>query len=134
MLSCSDTRCILISHSWLNSIIILIIINFYGAYVLRNLNSEAQQTRIIKRNREQGRAKVIIRKRDRQRFRGNTILNKYVLSFLEGSYSFRCFLSDGEFILARFPKLRLVLGTISCCEMDDLSCLEIFESCRRLAK
>ena len=33
---------------------------------------------------------------------------------------------------ARLPKLSLVLGTISCCEMDDLSC--IFESCRRLAK
>ena len=35
---------------------------------------------------------------------------------------------------ARLPKLRFVLGTISCCEIDDLSCLGIFERCRRLAK
>ena len=27
---------------------------------------------------------------------------------------------------ARLPKLRFVLGTISCCEIDDLSCL-VFE-------
>ena len=44
--------------------IIIIIINFYGAYILRNLSSEAQQNRIIKHNREQGCAKVIIRTRD----------------------------------------------------------------------
>ena len=35
---------------------------------------------------------------------------------------------------ARLPKLSFVLGTISCCEIDDLSCLGIFERCRRLAK
>ena len=35
---------------------------------------------------------------------------------------------------ARLPKLRFVLGTISYCEIDDLSCLRIFERCRRLAK
>ena len=35
---------------------------------------------------------------------------------------------------ARLPKLSFVLGTISCCEIDDLSCLEIFERCKRLAK
>ena len=34
---------------------------------------------------------------------------------------------------ARLPKLSFVLGTISC-EIDDLSCLGIFERCRRLAK
>ena len=34
---------------------------------------------------------------------------------------------------ARLPKLSFVLGTISC-EIDDLSCLEIFERCGRLAK
>ena len=34
----------------------------------------------------------------------------------------------------RLPKLSFVLGTISCCEVDDLSCLGIFERCRRLAK
>ena len=44
---------------------IIIIINFYGAYVLWNLSSEVQQNRIIKHNREQGCAKVIIiRSRD----------------------------------------------------------------------
>ena len=32
------------------------------------------------------------------------------------------------------PKLSFVLGTISCCEIDDLGCLRIFERCRRLAK
>ena len=35
---------------------------------------------------------------------------------------------------ARLPKLSFVLGTISCCEMYDLSCLGMFERCRRLAK
>ena len=54
------------SAIWAVSIII-IIINFYGAYILRNLSSEAQQKIIIKHNREQGRAKVIIRTRDNQR-------------------------------------------------------------------
>lgn len=33
-----------------------------------------------------------------------------------------------------FPMLSLVLGTVSCCEMDDLTCLGIFEIWRRLAK
>ena len=36
--------------------------------MLRNLSSEAQQNRIIKHNREQGRAKVNIRTRDNRRF------------------------------------------------------------------
>ena len=49
-------------------IIIIIIINFYGAYIVRILSSEVQQNRIIKHNREQGRAKVIIRSRDNRRF------------------------------------------------------------------
>ena len=35
---------------------------------------------------------------------------------------------------ARLPKLSFVLDTISCCEIDDLNCLGIFERCRRLAK
>ena len=35
---------------------------------------------------------------------------------------------------SRLPKLSLVLGTISCCEMDDLSCRGVFERWRRLAK
>ena len=45
-------------------IIIILLINFYGTYILRNLSSEAQQNRIIKHNREQGRAKVSIKTRD----------------------------------------------------------------------
>ena len=40
--------------------VIIIIINFYGAYILRNLSSEAQQNIIIKCNCEQGRTKVVI--------------------------------------------------------------------------
>ena len=48
--------------------LIIIILNFYGAYILRNLSSEAQQNRIVKHNRKQGRAKVIIRTRDNRRF------------------------------------------------------------------
>ena len=47
---------------------IIIIINFHGAYILRNLSSEAQQNRIITHNREQGRVKVIIRTIENQRF------------------------------------------------------------------
>ena len=49
-------------------LIIIIIIDFYGAYILRNLSSEAQQNRISKRNRKQGRAKVSIRTRDNRTF------------------------------------------------------------------
>ena len=49
-------------------IIIIIIINFYGAYILRNLSSEAQQNRLIKHNPEQGRANVIIRTSDNRGF------------------------------------------------------------------
>ena len=49
-------------------IIIIIIIDFYGAYILRNLSSEAQQNRISRRNRKQGRAKVSIRTRDNRAF------------------------------------------------------------------
>ena len=65
-----------------------------------------------------------------------------VLSFFsEDSYCFRCYQSDGEFVpdprhsaeKARLSKLSFVLGTISC-EIDDLSCLVIFDRCRRLAK
>ena len=62
--------------AWLNAsqktsqfgIIIIIIIDFYGTYILRNLSSEAQQNRISRRNRKQGRAKVSIRTRDNRTF------------------------------------------------------------------
>ena len=46
----------------------IIIINFYCAYILRNLSSEVQQNRIIKHNPEHGPTKVIIRMRDNRRF------------------------------------------------------------------
>ena len=122
-------------------IIIIIIINFYGAYILRNLSSEAQQNRIIKHNREQGRAKAL-------RERGTTedlwwkcnSEEIYIDFFSENSYSFRCLQSDGEFIpdprRAATEKARLsfVLGTLSCCEIDALSCLGIFERCRILGR
>ena len=52
----------------IQSTLIIIIINFYGAYILRNLSSEAQQNRIIKHNRKQGRAKVSIRTTDNRTF------------------------------------------------------------------
>ena len=75
---------------------------------------------------------------------GNAIRKKYILIFFsENSYSFRCLQSDGEFIpdprpaateKARLPKLSFVLGTISCCEIDALSCLGIFERCRILGR
>ena len=48
--------------------LIIIIIDFNGAYFLRNLSSEAQQNRISKRNRKQGRPKVNIRTRDNRTF------------------------------------------------------------------
>ena len=35
---------------------------------------------------------------------------------------------------ARLPIVSLVVGTSSCCEVDDLSCLGMFDRCRRLAK
>ena len=74
---------------------------------------------------------------------GNAIWNKYVLTLFRkvaivsdvfkvmGS-SFQTLGAAAE--KARLRKLRLVLRTISYCEMDDLSCLGIFERCRRLSK
>ena len=62
-------------------IIIIIIINFYGAYILRTLSSEAQQNIIIKHNREQGCAKVRIRTRDIRTFMVEMQFRIDVLSF-----------------------------------------------------
>ena len=57
-----------------------------------------QQNRIIKHNREQGRAKII-RMRVHRRFMVEMQFGiNMSCGFLEGSYSFRCFQSDGEFI------------------------------------
>ena len=61
--------------------LIIIIIDFYGAYILRNLSSEAQQDRISKRNRKQGRAKVSIRTRDNRTFMVGMQFGIDVLSF-----------------------------------------------------
>ena len=99
------------------------------------------KSRIIKHNREQGYAKDIIR--DNRIYGGKAIWNKYVLIFFRKvaivSDVFKVmgssFQTQGAATRkARLPKLSLVLGTISCCEMDDLSCLGIFERCRKLAK
>ena len=66
--------------------IIIIIINFHGTCILRNLSSEAQQNRNIKHSHEQGRAKVIIRTRDNRRFIVEMQFGINVLSFFsEGS-------------------------------------------------
>ena len=35
---------------------------------------------------------------------------------------------------ARLPRFSLVLGIEGCCEVDDLSCLGMLETCRRLAR
>ena len=73
----------------------------------------------------------------------NAIWNKYVLSFLEDSYivsdAFKVMGSSFQTLgtvteKACLPKLSFVSGTIRCCEIDDLSCLGIYERCRRLAK
>ena len=117
-----------------------IIINLYGVYILRNLNSEAQQNIIIKHNREQGRAKVIIRTRDNRRFMVEMQLEINVLSSFRKiaivSDVFKVMGSSFHTLGAatdktRLPMLSFVLVTISC-EIDVLSCLWIFERCRRL--
>ena len=73
---------------------------------------------------------------------GNAIWNKYVSSFFLKiaivSDVFKVMGSSFQTIgaateKARLPKLSFVLGKISC-EIDDLSCLGIFERCRRLTK
>ena len=72
----------LVSLVWFNKIIIIvIIISFYGAYILRNLSSEAQQNRIIKHNREHGCAKVIIKTKYNRRFMVEMQFEINVLSF-----------------------------------------------------
>ena len=113
---------------------LIIIINFYGAYILRNLNSEAQQ------NREQGRAKVIIRTRDNRIYMVEMQFGiNMSIGFFEDIYSFRCFQSDVEFIPdprrsgKKSPFAHVRFKSISC-EIDDLRCLGIFERYRRLAK
>ena len=78
--------------------LIIIIINLYGAYILRNLSSEAQQNRIIKHNREQGRAKVSIRMRDNRTFMVEIQFGIGVLSFFRKIAIVSRFKSDREFI------------------------------------
>ena len=62
-------------------IVIIIIINFYGACILKKLSSEVQQNRIIKHNSEQGRAKVSTRTRDNRIFMVEMQFGIDVLSF-----------------------------------------------------
>ena len=66
-------------------------------------------------------------------------INIYFLYFFQKvvSYVFNVMGSSFQTLGAEtekvhLSKLTLVLGIISCCEMDDLSCLRIFERCRRL--
>ena len=94
-----------------------------------------QQNRIIKHNREQGRAKVILRTRDNRRFLVEMQFGINVLSFFsEDSYivlnvfkvmgsSFQTLGAATE--KARLPKLSFVLDTIKCCKIYYLNCLEI---------
>ena len=111
------------------------IINFYGAYILRNLSSGAQQNRINNHNREQGRKSHYQNEGQPKIYGGNAIWNKHVLSFFRkiaivsdyfkaNGSSFHTLGAATE--KARLPKLSLVLGPISY--------LGIFERCRRLAK
>ena len=102
-----------------------------------------QQNRIIKHNREQGRTKVIIRMRDNQRFMVEMQfgINMSWIFFRKMAIVSDVFKVMGSSFQtlgaatekARLPKLSFVLGTISH-EIDELSCLGIFERCRRLAK
>ena len=119
----------------------IIIINFYVAYIFSNLNSEAQQNRIIKYNREQGRAKVSIRTRDNRTFMVEMQFGIDVLSFFRKiaivtdvfKVMGRSFQTQGAATeKARSPKLSFVLGTIHC-EIDDLSCVGIFERFNKIA-
>ena len=123
---------------------IIIIISFYGDNILRNLTSEAQQNRIIKHNRKQGHEKISIRTRDNRTFiiyDGNAIWNKCLEFFRKIAIVIDVSKVMGSLFQtlgaatekAHLPRLTLVLGPISC-EIDDLSCLGIFERCRRLAK
>ena len=79
--------CVCISNICVG-VLIIIVMNFYGACIPRNLSSEAQQSRIIKHNREQGRAKVITRTRDNRKFMmGMQIgITMYLWFLLENSY------------------------------------------------
>ena len=62
-------------------IIMIIIIYIYGACILRNLSSEAQQNIIIKHNREQGCASHYHNEGQPKLYGGNAVWNKYVEFF-----------------------------------------------------
>ena len=76
---------------------LILIINFYGAYIVRNLSSEAQQNRIIKHIHELGRAKSLSEQGTTEDLWWKCNL-KCLELFSEDSFSFRCFQSDGELI------------------------------------
>ena len=61
-------------------IIIIIIINFYGAYILRNLSCEAQQNIIINIIVNKGKSQYQNEGQPNM-YGGNAIWNRYVLSF-----------------------------------------------------
>ena len=102
----------------------LIIINFYGTYILRNLRSEVQQNTIIKYNRQHGRPKVLIRMRDNRRFMvemqfGINLSLSFFRKIVIVSDVFKVMWSSFQTLSATtekayLPKLSFVLCTISC--------------------
>ena len=75
--------------------LIIIIINFCDAYILRNLSSEAQQNKIFEHNREQARE---AQTRDTGRFMVEMQFEINVLSFFRKIAIVSGFQSDGECI------------------------------------
>ena len=62
-------------------------------------SAQMRNKREFKHNHEQGRAKLIIRTRNHRRFKEEMHFGINTPGvFLGGSYSFRCFQNDGEFI------------------------------------
>ena len=99
----------------------IIIINFYGASIIKHLISEAQQNIIIKHNREQGRPQVIIITRDNRRCMVEMQFGINIFFFFRkiavALDVFKVMGSSFQILGAvtekkRLPKLSLVLGTI----------------------
>ena len=108
------------------SLIIIIIIDFYGAYILRNLSSEARQNRISKCNRKQGRAKVSI-----CYICGCVYIHIYYL--LESSYFFADYinnyisLDEAEYLFWRNPCVPDMLVVFVLRKSFDAEVLSVFK-------
>ena len=86
--------------------------NCYRTCILRNLSSEAQQNRIIKHNREQGRANVFTRTRDNRRYMAEMQfgINMYFIFFRKVaivSYVFKVMGRSVQTLEAATEKVRL---------------------------